>query len=314
MKFGGGCMNKTFVIAAVVLSFIFPALSFSNTMDYVSYRPDNARLYYKGLYSQHKAHDKEPINIYSISYRNIKANSLILPEDDHYTHINIHGGKFNGLTSTYRAGQNIPHPLVTNVSIEPYFGDPDKSFKSEVFALPSNLGEIITMGTAFLTNMAAHEFGHAIVGEHVGATGNTVSFFDKQGGQFFFGMSSVKNIQSESKLPYTMGGEFFADLTFEHALKSYRKSPSFYNTSLMLYSGTDFLWYCFYAFYLSEGHSSFDPITVAKETGLSKDELFSIVLAKTMINTYRIYSGQDRVIPYFTINSSSAALNLSVPF
>jgi len=33
-----------------------------------------------------------------------------------------------------------------------------------------------------------------------------------------------------------------------------------------------------------------------------------------MINTYRIYSGQDKVIPYFTINSSSAALNLSVPY
>ena len=307
-------MNKTFVIAAVVLSLILPALSFSNTLDYVSYRPDKVRLHYKGMYSQHKAHDKEPINIYSINLRNIEANSSILTEDDHYTHINIHGDKFNALTSTYIAGQNIPQPLVTHVSIEPYFGDPEKSFKSKVFALPSNLGELITMGTAFLTNLAVHEFGHAIIGEHVGATGNSVSFFDKQGGQFFLGMSSVKHIKAESKLPYTMGGEFFADLTFEHALKSYRKNPSLYNKSLMLYSGTDFLWYCVYAFYLSEGHSSFDPITIVEETGLSKEELFSIVLAKTMINTYRIYSGQDRVVPYFTVNSSSATLNLSVPF
>lgn len=307
-------MKKSFVTAAVVLSLTLPALSYANTMDYKSDGPDIARLHYKGMYSQHKAHVRESINLYSINFRNIEANSLILPEDDHYTYMNIQGGKFNALTSIYRSGQNIPHPLVTQVSIEPYFGDPDKSFKSKVFALPSNLGELITMGTAFLTNMAAHEFGHAIIGEHVGATGNTVSFFDKQGGQFFLGMSSVKNIKAESKLPYTMGGEFFADLTFEHALKSYRKNPNFYNTSLMLYSGTDFLWYCFYAFYVSEGHSSFDPLTVAKETGLSKDELFSIVLAKTMINTYRIYSGQDRVIPYFTINSNSAALNLSVPY
>jgi hypothetical protein len=307
-------MKKTFVIAAVVLSLTFPSLSFSNIMDYESYSPDNARLYYKGMYSQHKDHNKESINIYSINISNFEANSLILPEDDHDTHSNMHEGKFNALTSMYSAGQNIPHPLVNHVSIEPYFGDPDKSFKSKVFALPSNFGELITMGTAFLTNMAAHEFGHAIIGEHVGATGNTISFFDKQGGQFFLGMSSVKNIKAESKLPYTMGGEFFADLTFEHALKSYRKNPNFYNTSLMLYSGTDFLWYCFYAFYVSEGHSGFDPLTVAKETGLSKDELFSIVLAKTMINTYRIYSGQDRVIPYFTVNSSSAALNFSVPF
>jgi hypothetical protein len=162
--------------------------------------------------------------------------------------------------------------------------------------------------------MAAHEFGHALVGEHVGASGNTVNFFNKQGGQFFLGMSSVKSIKAESKLPYTMGGEFFADLTFEHALKSYRKKPNFYNTSLLLYSGTDFLWYCIYAFYLSDGHSGFDPNTISRETGLSEDELFSIVLAKTIINTYRIYSGQDRVIPYFSVNSSSAALNLSVPF
>lgn len=307
-------MKKTLVIAVVVLSLIFPALSFSNTMDNENQGLDNARLSYEGNYSQNKAQDKKATNIYSINFRNIEANSLMLPEDDQSIHINNRGDKFNALTSTYTVGQNIPQPLVSNVSIQPYFGDADKSFKSSVFDLPSNFGEVITMGTAFLTNLATHEFGHAIVGEHVGATGNTVSFFEKQGGQFFLGMSSVKNIKAESKLPYTMGGEFFVDLTFEHALKSYRKNPNFYNKSLMLYSGTDFLWYCFYAFYVSEGHSSFDPITVAKETGLSEDELFSIVLAKTMINTYRIYSGQDRVIPYFTVNSSSAALNLSVPF
>ena len=300
-------MRNKLVIASVVLFLIFPALSFSSTMD----RLDHSRLSYDG---NQKAQNKEAVNIYSINFRNIEANSLLLPEDAPSRQINNYGDKFNALTSTYNAGQNLPQSFVSNISIQPYFGDPDKSFKSSVFDLPSNISEVISMGTAFLTNLAAHEFGHAIVGEHVGATGNTVSFFEKQGGQFFLGMSSVKNIKSESKLPYTMGGEFFADLTFEHALKSYRKNPSFYNTSLMLYSGTDFLWYCFYAFYITDGHSSFDPVTVAKETGLSKDELFSIILAKTMINTYRIYSGQDRVIPYFTVSSSSAALNLSVPF
>jgi len=288
-------MKKKLVIASVVLSLILPALSFSKTMD-------------------KKAQYKEAVNLYSINFRNIEANSLSLPEDNQSRHANIHGDKFNALKSIYTTGQSSPQPMVSSMSIEPYFGERNKSFKSSMFGLPSNLGEVLTMGSAFLTNLAAHEFGHAIVGEHVGATGNKVSFFEKQGGQFFLGMSSVKNIKAESKLPYTMGGEFFVDLTFEHALKSYRENPNFYNKSLMLYSGTDFLWYCFYAFYVSDGHSSFDPVTVAKETGLSKDELFSIVLAKTMINTYRIYSGQDRVIPYFTVNSSSAGLNLSVPF
>ena len=304
-------MRNKLVIASFVLFLIFPALSFSSTMEKEKHGLDHSSLSYKG---NQKAQNNEAVNIYSINFRNIEANSLLLPEDDPSRQINNYGDQFNALTSTYHAGQNLPRSFVSNVSIKPYFGDPDKSFKSSVFDLPSNISEVITMGTAFLTNLAAHEFGHAIVGEHVGATGNTVSFFEKQGGQFFLGMSSVKNIKSESKLPYTMGGEFFADLTFEHALKSYRKNPSFYNTSLMLYSGTDFLWYCFYAFYITDGHSSFDPVTVAKETGLSKDELFSIILAKTMINTYRIYSGQDRVIPYFTVSSSSAALNLSVPF
>lgn len=305
-------MKKTLVIAVVALSLIFPALSFS-TVDNENYGLDSVRLSDEGNHSQNKAQDRKATNIYSINFRNIESNSLKLPEDDQSRYTNKYGDKFNALSSTYTADEN-PQPLFSNLSIDPYFGDPDKSFKSSVFDLPSNLGEVITMGTAFLTNLAAHEFGHAIIGEHVGATGNTVSFFEKRGGQFFLGMSSVKNIKAESKLPYTMGGEFFADLTFEHALKSYRKNPTFYNKSLMLYSGTDFLWYCFYAFYLSDGHSNFDPVTVAKETGLSKDELFSIVLAKTMINTYRIYSGQDRVIPYFTVSNSSAALNLSVPF
>ena len=288
-------MKKKLVIAAAVLSLILPALSFSSTLDM-------------------KAQDNEAVNMYSINFRNIEANSLALPEDNESRHTNLHGDKFNALKSTYTVGQSTPQPLVSSISIEPYFRDRDQSSKSSMIGLPSNLGDVLITGSAFLTNLAAHEFGHAIIGDHVGATGNTVSFFEKRGGQFFLGMSSVDNIKAESKLPYTMGGEFFADLTFEHALKSYRKNPNFYNKSLMLYSGTDFLWYCFYAFYVSDGHSSFDPVTVAQETGLTQDELFSIVLAKTMINTYRVYSGQDRVIPYFTVNSSSAALNLSVPF
>jgi hypothetical protein len=111
-----------------------------------------------------------------------------------------------------------------------------------------------------------------------------------------------------------MGGEFFADLTFEHALQDYRKKPNAYNRYLLLYSGTDFLWYCFYAFYLSNDNPSYDPITISKETGISREMLFSIALAKTLLNAYRIYSGQDKVIPYFTVNKYSASLNIMIPF
>ena len=69
-----------------------------------------------------------------------------------------------------------------------------------------------------------------------------------------------------------------------------------------------------YAFYASDDHPEFDPVTIAAETGLSRDHLFSIVLAKTMLNAYRIYSGEDRVIPYFTVDKHSAMLNLDIPF
>jgi hypothetical protein len=111
-----------------------------------------------------------------------------------------------------------------------------------------------------------------------------------------------------------MGGEFFADLTFEHALQDYRKKPTMFNQALLLSSGIDFAFYCFYAFYASEDHPEFDPVTISEETGLSRDHLFSIVLAKTMINAYRVYSGEDRVIPYFTVDKHSAMLNLDIPF
>ena len=170
------------------------------------------------------------------------------------------------------------------------------------------------IGAAFLTNLAVHEVGHEIVAHHVGASGSRLDFFQTRNGQFFLGTSSVEDIDSNSILPYTMGGEFFADLTFEHALQDYRKKPNIYNQALLLSSGIDFAFYCFYAFYASDDHPEYDPITISDETGLSRDHLFSIVLAKTMINAYRVYSGEDRVIPYFTVDRHSAMLNLDIPF
>jgi hypothetical protein len=110
-----------------------------------------------------------------------------------------------------------------------------------------------------------------------------------------------------------MGGEFFADLTFEHALRDYRNKPTTFNKSLMLASGGDFLWYCIYAYYLSEGHQNFDPISVSEKTGLPRDTIFSIVAAKTMVNAYRAYSGQDKIIPYFSVDKYSASLNVIIP-
>lgn len=179
---------------------------------------------------------------------------------------------------------------------------------------PHTLGSIATVGAAFLTNMMVHEFGHKAVADYAGAAGSKLNFFAQQDGQFFLGMSNVDTIEDESVLPYTMGGEVAADLTFEHALSSYRKKPTIYNSSLLLFSGIDFLFYTFYAYYLTEGHPGYDPTTIAEETGMSKDLIFTVALAKTALNAYRIYSGYDSVVPYFTVNKTTAMLNFSFPF
>ena len=212
--------------------------------------------------------------------------------------------------------QSFLRPLVYDISID--FSDRKVSvlpeFSASNLGIPSTPGGVVKAGLAFLTNLVVHEAGHAIVADYVGAVGSRLSFFTKKGGDFFLGTSSVEYIDDKSKLPYTMGGEFFADLTFEHALQNYREGPNLFNKALLFYSGTDFLWYCFYAFYLSSDNPYYDPITISKETGISRDALFSIALAKTVLNAYRIYSGRDRIIPYFMVDKYSASLNIMIPF
>ena len=211
---------------------------------------------------------------------------------------------------------NTPPSMINNISFDFLNTKNTHSFDFSLsdLTLPKSLGMAAQMGAAFLTNLTMHEFGHEVVANHVDAEGTQLNFFKKQGGQFFLGTSKVQHMDSRSKLPYTMGGEFFVDLTFEHALQDYRENPNTYNKSLLLYSGTDFLWYCFYVFYISSDNPAYDPITISKETGISRDTLFSVALAKTILNAYRVYSGQDRVIPYFTVDKYSAGLNIMIPF
>lgn len=206
---------------------------------------------------------------------------------------------------------NIPHSLVNNITYDFSY---KKNKKASPDATYSTVSNIMQIGAAFLTNLAVHEFGHEVVANYVDAEGSELNFFKKSGGDFFLGTSHVDKIDDRSMLSYTMGGEFFADLTFEHALKSYRNSPTSYNKSLLLTSGTDFLWYCLYAFYIVDDNPSYDPIAISGETGISRDMLFSVALAKTMINAYRIYSGHDAVVPYFKVDRHSASLNIMIPF
>jgi hypothetical protein len=237
----------------------------------------------------------------------------------------LSGKRNDGRNSVYRSEHdslisadtdiyNIPPSLVNKVTYDFTSERSSGSSSHSFLGLPSGLSDIVMVGAAFLTNLAVHEIGHDVVAQHVGAEGNKLNFFQKQGGDFFLGMSSVEEIDNRSNLPYAMGGEFFADLTFEHALREYRKTPNTYNKSLLVVSGTDFLWYCFYAFYLSSDNPSYDPITISEETGISRDMLFSIVLAKTLLNAYRVYSGQDWAVPYFKVDRYSASLNIMIPF
>ncbi len=192
------------------------------------------------------------------------------------------------------------------------------TYKKELFGpdmdLPPVVHETVQIGKALLTNFAIHELGHKVMADYAEAKGTKFNLMTEQDGTFFLGQSTFDEIDDESRLSFSIAGEVAADMTFEHALQSYRKSPDLYNKSLLVFSGTDFLMYCVYAFYLTDGHAHYDPTAIAHETGLSKDKIISIALAKTLINAYRVYSGKDYVVPYFTADKNSATLNVSISF
>lgn len=215
----------------------------------------------------------------------------------------------------------IHQPLVSRNSGVPFYEKILIPYKSSTIDLEFSSvlsgvkqGGVIQVGAAFLTTLAVHEFGHVVVADYVGASGIRLNFFKKHGGNFFLGSTIVEQIDNKSRLPLSMGGAMASDLTFEHALQSYRKNPNLYNKSLLFFSAVDFLWYSAYTFYLSNTHPYFDPVAISKESRISKDIIFSIALAKTMMNAYRVYSGQDTVVPYFTVDKSSAILSISVIF
>lgn len=183
-----------------------------------------------------------------------------------------------------------------------------KEFESPNWAKP------LEVGAAYLTNLFIHEIGHKAVADRAGAEGNRLNFLTNKNGQFFLGLSSVDKISDNSQFPYRLGGEVFADLTFEAALQGYRKNPNTFNKSLLLASGTDSLWYCIYSFYLTKENEYLDPVGISKQTGLSKEKILSIALAKTAMNAYRVYSGKDTVIPMFYADKNSAGLEFKIPF
>jgi len=175
-------------------------------------------------------------------------------------------------------------------------------------------GNLLQTGTAFITNLTVHEYGHALVGSSVGAEGISVSFFTKEKNNLFLGYTSMKRINEKAYPTFVLGGEIGANVSFEYALQSYRKRPTSYNKALLFFSGTDFLWYSLYTFYLNEDNPDADPNILRKETGASKDIILSIAAAQSLLNGYRVISGQDKIIPYFTFDRSSIGFQVKVPY
>jgi len=263
---------------------------------------------------QGPASERKTISLASAAYDSAANGRFSLPGERNERGAAYQRNEYDPSYNSNMDIYNLPPSLVNDIKYDFSNDRFIKTSRHSLFGLPSGLTDVIQIGAAFLTNLAVHEFGHEVVANYAGAEGSRLNFFEKSGGDFFLGTSHVDKIDERSVLPYTMGGEFFADLTFEHALKDYRNNPNTYNKSLLISSGADFLWYCFYAFYVSGDNPSYDPITISKETGISRDALFSIALAKTMINAYRVYSGNDVLVPYFKVDKYSASLNILIPF
>ena len=175
--------------------------------------------------------------------------------------------------------------------------------------------DIPVVGLAFLTNLSIHEVGHYIMADQAGAEGNSLNFFKREQGSFFFGLSTVTNIDDKAKPSYHLAGEVASSYTFEMALKRYRDMDSTYNRALMFFSMTDFLWYTTYAFYLSpHQNDKYDPIGISNTTGISRDTIFLVALTQSSLNAIRIYTRQDMFIPYFSIDKYFIGFNVRVPF
>ncbi|MEK6583831.1 MAG: hypothetical protein AABY66_03145, partial [Nitrospirota bacterium] len=89
---------------------------------------------------------------------------------------------------------------------------------------------------------------------------------------------------------------------------------SAYNKALLFFSGTDFLWYTVYTYYFNEDNPDADPNILHKETGISKDAILAAAVSQSLLNGYRVVSGEDKVIPYFTFNMNSIGFHVKVPF
>jgi len=170
------------------------------------------------------------------------------------------------------------------------------------------------IGGAYTAHLFLHELGHHIVANDVGADSPQMSFFTQKTGNFYLGLSSCKSIPNESKLPYAIGGERMSGYTFEYALNSYKYNPTTFNKALMFFSCADFLAYTLLANYVAPDEKTYDPNLIREETGCSKELLLSLVLAKSLLNTYRIFNQDTNLVPIILLDKNSAVLMFRFSF
>lgn len=175
--------------------------------------------------------------------------------------------------------------------------------------------DFFQLSLAFLTNLAVHESGHYIAGQAAGAPANSVAFFSERDGSFFLGLSTVGAIEERFRVVYILGGHMATGLTFEIALQRYRRVPTTYNRSLLLISGSEWLWYSLYAFYLAPQRDiRHDPVGLSEMTGLKPEAIVMAAAIQSLLNAYRFVSGTDRMFPYFTFDGYSAFFMVGVRY
>jgi hypothetical protein len=173
--------------------------------------------------------------------------------------------------------------------------------------------DTLAIDAAYMTHLSLHEMGHQVVAGEVGAD-HQMSFFTSQNGRFYPGLSTAQNIPEESRLSYALGGYRMEGHTFEYALQSYHHKPTTYNKALMVFSCADFLGYTLLANYIRPEDDSYDPNVIRAEIGLSKTALLSMVMAKSLLDTYRVFNKNANFTPFIWVDKYSAALLFSFSF
>ena len=170
------------------------------------------------------------------------------------------------------------------------------------------------IGTGYTTYLFLHEMVHQVVAEEVGADSPKIGFFTRNGSNCYPWLSTHEGIPIESKLPYAVGGEQMAGVTFEFALPAYRRKPTTYNKALLFFSYADFVVCTLLANYVKSESDMYDPNPIREEVGCSNEVLLSLVLAKSLLNTYRGMNQDAKCVSMIWVDKERVALLLNIPF